>query len=242
MYNECIILAAGIGSRLALLTKETPKCCLEFINSETLIQRLVRQIFNFTNVDRVTVCVGFHSEKVINNLSSFNENVSFIYNPIYDKTNNMYSSLLGIESFINPKSLIIMNADCVYSDNILKIISNSSGSVIPYDEFFWSDESMKVSLDSQESITDISKKLLRESSNYVSIDLYKLQGNDFSTYKNACLTYINKGEINLWNEVALQQCIKSNTIKFKGLEIKNNHWYEIDTLQDYEQAKLIFDK
>ena len=100
MYN----ITAGIGSRLALLTKETPKCCLEFINSETLIQRLVRQIFNFTNVDRVTVCVGFHSEKVINNLSSFNENVSFIYNPIYDKTNNMYSSLLGIESFINPKA------------------------------------------------------------------------------------------------------------------------------------------
>ena len=58
------------------------------------------------------------------------------------------------------------------------------------------------------------------------------------TYKNACLTYINKGEINLWNEVALQQCIKSNTIKFKGLEIKNNHWYEIDTLQDYEQENL----
>ena len=39
-----------------------------------------------------------------------------------------------------------MNADCVYSDNILKIISNSSGSVIPYDEFFGASESMKVRL------------------------------------------------------------------------------------------------
>ena len=144
MSNNCIILAAGLGSRLEPLTKQTPKCCLQFINGETIIQRLVRQIFNFTNIDNITICVGFHSEKIINALSSYNNRISFVYNPIYNETNNMYSSLLGIETISNSNSLTIVNADCVYSDDILEMVSDATESVIPFDKEFWDSESVKI--------------------------------------------------------------------------------------------------
>ena len=89
---QAIISAAGMGRRLGTLTKNNTKCMVE-VNGVTLIDRMLNQLSKLS-LNRVVVVVGYEGQKLIDYIGTRYDSkirVEYVENPIYDKTNNIYS-------------------------------------------------------------------------------------------------------------------------------------------------------
>ena len=92
---QAVILAAGMGKRLKELTQNNTKCMVK-VNGVTLIDRMLHQI-DRKNLSRIIIVVGYEGQKLIDYIGTLDIRtpVVFINNPIYDKTNNIYSLALA---------------------------------------------------------------------------------------------------------------------------------------------------
>ena len=122
---QAVILAAGMGRRLGELTKGNTKCMVE-VNGVTLIDRLLGQL-SALNLDRVVIVVGYEGQKLmdyIGNRFSDKFEVVFINNPIYDKTNNIYSLALAREQLVEDDT-ILLESDLIFDDRMFSLILNN---------------------------------------------------------------------------------------------------------------------
>ena len=83
---QAIILAAGMGRRLAEKTKDNTKCMVE-VNGVKLVDRLIVQLSQLS-LSKIIFVIGYKGD----NLRLYLEKnyshlpLEFIYNPIYNKT------------------------------------------------------------------------------------------------------------------------------------------------------------
>ena len=101
---QALILAAGMGKRLGKYTQDNTKCMLK-INGKTLIERAIEALVA-AGVNKLVLVLGYKGDNVKNFLLHECQNpaikkikLTFIDNPIYDKTNNIYSLFLAIDEF-----------------------------------------------------------------------------------------------------------------------------------------------
>ena len=119
---QAIILAAGMGRRLGELTKDNTKCMVE-VNGVRLIDRLLGQLSEL-NLSRVIIVVGYQGQKLIDYIGQRYEGlltIEYAENPIYDKTNNIYSLSLVKERLQQDDTLLI-ESDLVFSNRLFQMI------------------------------------------------------------------------------------------------------------------------
>lgn len=236
--TNVIILAAGVGSRLRPITDLVPKCMIS-INDVPLIERLVNQLKSYGNSMeiKINVVLGYKSEVVIDYFKT--SDINFIINEDYEVTNNMYSFYLATKNISNLLDMVVINADCIYENEIIEKCLNSKTSCIMADYNFFNEESMKI-----EVINDIVKGIAKtyEKGNniFTSIDMYKLFGNESKEMISHVAEVINSGERNSWTEVAINEIVKNVSVRFKPLSIDKLRWYEIDNHADFEIASKLF--
>jgi len=92
---QAIILAAGMGKRLGEYTQNNTKCMLE-VNGVRLIDRAL-DILHGVGVSRVVLVVGYKGQNVKDYVGTdYNGTpIEYVDNPVYDKTNNIYSLYLA---------------------------------------------------------------------------------------------------------------------------------------------------
>lgn len=235
---EAIILAAGIGSRLAPITDELPKALVP-VNSKPILQFQIESYFE-AGINKINIVVGYKGEQIENFIKekylSQTDSFQIIRNDEYNRTNNMYSLYLALKH-INSQSIIISNADVVVKkDLVKKILNYNVESGIAFQPENFNDESMKVSIDSNNCVFRISKKLLIEESNGTSIDFYKFSGNGKEELIEEIFKTIEiKKDFNSWTEVAINNILHYKHIK--GIDIGNDFWYEIDNFEDLKNAE-----
>ena len=156
---QAIILAAGMGKRLGELTKENTKCMIR-INGTCLIDRLLNQLDSL-NLERIILVIGYQGKKLIEHIQSLpvKTPVRYIENPVFDKTNNIYSLYLAKEQLQETDSLLI-ESDLIFDNSLFSKIVNDPypnlALVAKYEP--WMDGTM-VCLNSENYITEfISKK------------------------------------------------------------------------------------
>lgn len=234
---KAVILAAGIGSRLRPLTDNVPKCMVE-VNGIKIIERQIKNLLN-NRIKEIAVVTGYQHE-ILNKY--LNENFPFIEiidNKEYLKTNNMYSMFLT-KKFVNEESFIFMNADVFFKEMIIKeLLEDERENLIVCDNGNYLEESMKIVLDKNEhNILKISKQISKEESYGTTIDVYKLSSSASEKFFSIINNFIiEKKELNLWTEVAVQELLKQEKFYSKDIDFK---WVEIDNLEDLEQAKKLF--
>ena len=92
---QAIILAAGMGKRLGEYTKNNTKCMVP-VNGVPLIDRLLTQLSRLP-LKRVVLVIGYEGQKLKDYVGSEYKGlkIEYVNNPIYDKTNNIYSLALA---------------------------------------------------------------------------------------------------------------------------------------------------
>ena len=120
---QAIILAAGMGKRLKELTQDNTKCMVK-VNGVTLIERMLRQLEQ-QHLSRIVIVVGYKGQKLIDYISTLNVQTPIVYvnNPIYDKTNNIYSLFLAKDHLCREDTLLL-ESDLIFEDAVLEELVN----------------------------------------------------------------------------------------------------------------------
>jgi choline kinase len=237
---EAIILAAGVGSRLAPITNELPKALVP-VNSKPILQYQIESYLE-ADIKKIYIVVGYKGEQIenfINNKYPSQLNCfHVIRNTEYKITNNMYSLYLALK-IADSQSIIISNADVVVKkDMVTRILDYNAESGIAFQPENHNDESMKVSIDNNNCVFRISKQITKENSNGTSIDFYKFSGKGKEELIKEVINTIEvKKDYNSWTEVAINNILHYRHIK--GINIGNDFWYEIDNFEDLKNAEKL---
>jgi len=237
--KSAIILAAGIGSRLYPLTKETPKCCIE-VSGKSIIRRITDQLLTCDPLMEIIVVAGYKFRIVEDEMRNYPENIILVENKEYLTTNNMESCRIGIgmrESSGN--GCLIINGDCVYSQDIIRKVYESDESCIAIDSSTYNEENMKI-LISNNKVTAISKSISEKQGGITAIDLYNFSASDLEILNSIMKKYNEVGDRNKWTEVAINEFLSLQETSVSPLDITGEQWMEIDNHDDLEMARNLW--
>ena len=252
---QAIILAAGMGRRLGDYTKNNTKCMVP-VNGVRLIDRLLGQLAK-QHLNRVIIVVGFKGKELREHVEELRITnyelqpreselkIEFAENPVYDKTNNIYS-LAIVKDKLQEDDTLLIESDLIFSDNIIPMIVNAPypnlALVAKYET--WMDGTMVRLDDDQNIVNFISKDAFDYNdvdSYYKTVNIYKLS-KEFSQQKYVPFldAYTKAVGNNEYYENVLRIISLLNNHDMKALPIGQEKWYEIDDKQDLDIAEALF--
>lgn len=242
---QVIILAAGMGKRLGELTQNNTKCMIR-VNGVTLIERVLTQ-FSKLDLKKVIMVIGYKGDELRNFIGDSYKGlpIEYITNPIYDKTNNIYSLSLAKEQLQQDDTLLI-ESDLIFEDRVLdKILSDPYPNIALVAKYeSWMDGTV-VMLDNNNNILNfVTKKAFNfdhKESYYKTVNIYKFS-KEFSRthYVPFLKAYINALGSNEYYEQVLRVIALLDKPDLKALPLNGEKWYEIDDIQDLDNAETIF--
>ena len=243
---QAIILAAGMGKRLGELTKDNTKCMVP-VNGIRLIDRMLTQL-SALQLNRVVIVVGYQGENLIRHIGDRYDDrlkIEYIHNPIYDKTNNIYS--LGLaKAQMQEDDTLLLESDLIFDSAMLNLIIShpypNLALVAKYET--WMDGTMVRLSDDNDIVSFIPKKAFKyaEAAHYYkTCNIYKFS-REFSCnqYVPFLEAYSKAMGNNEYYEQVLRVLTALDRSDLKALPITNEKWYEIDDVQDLDIAETLF--
>ncbi|NCB02366.1 MAG: aminotransferase class I/II-fold pyridoxal phosphate-dependent enzyme, partial [Spirochaetia bacterium] len=242
---QAIILAAGMGKRLKNLTEHNTKCMVE-VNGVTLMERMLTQLDSLA-LRKIIIVVGYKGEELIEFIHTLpvKTTIEFVENPIYDKTNNIYSLYLASNKMLEDDTLLL-ESDLIFEDSILKLlIEDKRSSLALVDKYeSWMDGSVIKLSDDNKIISFIAKKkfaFTEIDSYYKTVNIYKFSKGFSSTHYVPFLTaYQSALGKNEYYEQVLRVLTTIEDLELEAKILEGNKWYEIDDIQDLDIASSIF--
>lgn len=244
---QALILAAGMGRRLGEKTRNNTKCMIE-VNGVKLIDRVLGQLKS-QSISRVVIVAGYCREALMAHVGNDYEGlpIHWVVNPIYDKTNNIYSLALAKDELVKDDTLLI-ESDLIFDDEMFDMILADPypnlALVAKYET--WMDGTM-VRIDGDNNIVNfVPKKAFNYSevdTYYKTVNIYKFS-REFSeqVYVPFLDAYCRVMGNNEYYEQVLRVITLLDGANLKALPIGNKRWYEIDDVQDLDIAENIFAK
>ena len=243
---QAIILAAGMGRRLGEYTKNNTKCMVP-VNGVRLIDRLLEQLSR-TDLQRVVIVVGYKGKELMDYIGSRYDGrlkIEFAENPVYDKTNNIYSLALVKEQLQEDDTLLI-ESDLILSDRLIPMLVDCEDPnvalVARYES--WMDGTM-VEIDQDRNIVNFIPKeafnYANAGSYYKTVNIYKFS-REFSRQKYVPFleAYTKSVGNNEYYENVLRIISFLNNHDLKAQDIGKEQRYEIDDKQDLDIAEALF--
>lgn len=242
---QALILAAGMGKRLRDFTKDNTKCMLS-VNGLRLIDRYLDILSSF-NLNKVIIVVGYQAENLVNYVGDEYKglNIEYIYNNIYDKTNNIYSLSLAKEKLIEDDT-IMLESDLIFEKGMIDLLLSHPDPdlalVAKYES--WMDGTMVSINEDRDIINFIPKTAFKYQdidTYYKTVNIYKFSREFSSKYYIPFLeAYCKVMGNNEYYEEVLRVINYLHTSSLKALPIGDEKWYEIDDVQDLDIASTIF--
>lgn len=237
--NKALILAAGLGSRLAPITNDIPKSLVP-VNGKPI---LIKQIENlkFNGINDITIVSGYKADVLERTVNEKYPEIKIVESVDYATTNNMYSAYLGIRAMFpdeNIQPFYMMNADVFYDASVITALEKDTRqNLIAVDLGRYIDESMKV-IEKEGRLVAISKQIAPEDALGCSIDIYKFGADGGKAFFYRCVEYIEeKKELKKWSEVALNDALAD--VPF-WVCLFDGRWLEIDNHDDLVAAEALF--
>ncbi len=243
---QAIILAAGMGRRLGELTQGNTKCMIS-VNGVRLIDRMLSQLAAL-NLNRVVIVVGYKGQELVDYIGNRYDDqlkIEYAWNPVYDKTNNIYS-LSIVKQQLQEDDTLLIESDLIFDDAMFRMILSNPypnlALVAKYET--WMDGTM-VRIDADNNIVNFVPK---KAFNYDEVDTYYKTVNiykfsrEFSeqVYVPFLDAYCRVMGNNEYYEQVLRVITLLDKADLKALPIGKERWYEIDDVQDLDIAENLF--
>ena len=224
---KTLILNSGLGSRMGVLTSEHPKCMTEISATETILGRQLRQIAA-AGITEVVMTTGLFDSVLVNYCNSLNLplHFTFVKNPVYDKTNYIYSIYCAREYLDD--DIILMHGDLVFENEVFDQVVNSDTSCmtvsstlpLPEKDFkaqIVDGKVMKVGVDIFNDAMEAQA-------------LYKLNRADWKVWLDKITEFCEAGNTKVYAENALNEL--NGAANISALDVKNLLCSEIDNPED----------
>lgn len=236
---KALILAAGLGTRLAPMTNDIPKSLVPVNGKPILIKQI--ESLHENGINDITIVSGYKADILEKAVHCCYPSINVVESVDYATTNNMYSAYLGIKNMFPQKEFqpfLMMNADVFFDASVITALINDSNlNSIIVDIGRYIEESMKV-VEKNGRLIAISKQIEPKEALGCSIDIYKFDVMGGKVFYDICADYIeNKKELRLWSEVAINDALAE--IRFCVSPLKGR-WLEIDNYEDLSAAEKLF--
>lgn len=242
---QAVILAAGMGKRLKELTKDRTKCMVE-VNGVTLIDRMLHQI-EAHKLSRIVIVVGYEGEKLIDYIETLDIKtpITYINNPIYDKTNNIYSLALA-KDYLCSDDTLLFESDIIVEDSVIDLLLNDKRETLALVDKYesWMDGTCVKLRDDDSIEAFVSRKDFKfnETNEYFkTVNIYKFSRGFSQTHYVPFLDAYSKA---LGNNEYYEQVLRVITMldepAIRAKRLDGHLWYEIDDIQDLDIASSMF--
>ena len=231
-----VILAAGMAKRLRPLTDTMPKCLLK-VGGRTLLERTV-EAMRQAGISEFVVVTGYRGDMISDFLSVYDESLSFtfLHNADYEHNNNIYSLWMAGE-VVRGKDFLLMDSDIFCDPAAVVRIAQEPESALAVNRHECGEEEMKVVVDADMRITEISKTCRPEDAMGESVGIEKIAA-DYSDalYKELDQMILQEKLIDIFYERAFERLIPQGHT-FRVVDTSSYFSYEIDTPEDYDHVK-----
>ena len=243
---QAIILAAGMGKRLKELTADNTKCMVR-VNGVSLIERALRQLEDL-HLSRIIIVVGYRGEKLmefIDSIPGITTPVIYVDNPIYDRTNNIYSLALASD-YLTEDDTLLLESDLIFEEGVLRgLAEDPRDTLVLVDKYeSWMDGTV-VTIGPEDEIRSFvpGKNFVFEHipQYYKTVNIYKFS-KEFSVSKY--VPFLHAYTMALGNNEYYEQVLRVIAMLddpgIRARRLSGEKWYEIDDIQDLDIAESIF--
>lgn len=247
---KILILCAGLGTRLGDLTSNNPKCLIK-INSETILDRILKQLNNLgLNEKDIFLCGGYKNELLPIKYTKF-------VNYKFKTTNMMTTTIVGLNELRDvleqTDNILLIYGDCLYSDKfiskLITLVDSFDHISIPvdldwkskwekrYDNIFDDAETLKYDKLSNRLLSIGEKTLLEQDYMAQFMGMYIIPNKLINTF----ISNFKLLSLKLQNKISTTEFFQktNNQIKYYVIPDKFN-WTEVDTIKDLLFARENF--
>ena len=240
-----LILAAGMGKRLKGLTKDNTKCMVQ-VNGVSLIDRMLHQLDRL-GLSRIVIVIGYEGKKLVEYIQALDIStyICYVENPIYDKTNNIYSLALA-KNYLIEEDTLLLESDLIFEDSVLETLLEDKRETLALVDKYenWMDGTV-IRIDDNDNILEVipGKKFVFEDipDYYKTVNIYKFSKH-FSEFHY--VPFLDAYSKALGNNEYYEQVLRVITMldepEIKAKRLEGQLWYEIDDIQDLDIAASMF--
>jgi len=248
---QILILAAGMGRRLGPATAERTKCMVE-VNGRRMIDRALDAVINVQqsgacSIERIVLVIGYKGEDLKAHIGEKWQGipVTYVDNPVYDTTNNIYSLWLARKEFAEYDT-VLLESDLVFDAGVLHRLCHDDrpdlAVVAKYEAYM---DGTVTLLDEEDRIVDFIPKqdfrFKKAHQYFKTVNIYKLSKAFIEHYY---LPFLDAYSVAFGNNEYYEQVLKVlvflKQAGLKAMPLKGEKWYEIDDLQDLDIAEALF--
>ena len=236
-----VILAAGMAKRLRPLTDEKPKCLLE-VGGKTLLQRTVDAMIS-AGIKEFVVVTGYRENMIREFLTARypQYTINFIDNPDYEHNNNIFSLWLAMEKQ-HGTEVLLMDSDILCDPEAVRRVARKTVPALAMQQHELGEEEMKIVVDAEGRITEISKTCSPKDAIGESVGIEKMtEEYTEAIYQELRKMILDEGLIDIFYERAFERLIPQRHT-FEVVDTTDLFSYELDTPEDLEKASAALPK
>ena len=226
-----------MAKRLRPLTDERPKCLLT-VGSRTLLQRTFDAMIA-AGISEFVVVTGYRGEMIrdfLLNTYPSSLTFHFLHNADYEHNNNIYSLWMTRE-LVRGREFLLLDSDILFDPAIIQRMLQEPGTALALNRHELGEEEIKVIVDSNNQVVEISKVCSPSEAIGESVGIEKMEA-DYSVALFAELDRMIDGEglIDIFYERAFERLIPQGH-SFHIVDTTDYFSIELDTVDDFNSAR-----
>ena len=225
---KALILNSGLGRRMGVLTSEHPKCMTEISAKDTILSRQLKLIAD-VGIEEVVMTTGYFDEVLVNYCHSLGLplHYTFVNNPIYDKTNYIYS-IYCAKDYLLDDDIVLMHGDLVFEGEVFEKVIASDVSCMTVSSTLPLPEKDFKAVIGDGRIKAVGIDLFTDA--LAAQPLYKLCKNDWKVWLDEIIAFCERDDRKCYAENAFNKV--SDKCVIYPFDVENALCGEIDTPED----------
>lgn len=231
-----VILAAGMAKRLRPLTNDKPKCLLK-VGERTLLERTVDAMCQ-CGITEFVVVTGYCADQIRDFLTAHYPQTTFhfLHNADYEHNNNIYSLWMSGQ-VVRGREFLLMDSDILCDPAAVVRIASEQDSALAVNRHELGEEEMKVVVDADCRITEISKTCRPEDAMGESVGIEHISPEySEALFQELDLMIEQEGLIDIFYERGFERLIPQGHT-FRVVDTTPYFSYELDTPEDFQRAQ-----
>ncbi len=241
--RTALLLAAGVGCRLAPLTEALPKCLVS-VSGVPILERLVRAL-DAHGFERLVIVTGYKAEMIRDYLGECfgGITVEYIVSPLFATTNTIYSLWLARQ--LIDESLLLVESDVVFDEQLLTPLLRPDRIAVSR-QLPWM-SGATVTLDASGNVSAFyppppgaPDQHCTDADHFMAVNITSLARDTWAEVCERLDRHVAAGETGFLHETVFEEMTADGSMTLAAVIFPSERWYEVDTATDLVAAELVF--
>jgi choline kinase len=241
--RTALLLAAGLGSRLAPLTDAVPKC-LVAMSGVPILERLVRALDGH-GFERLVIVTGYRAETIRGYLGERFGGIAieYILSPLFATTNNIYSLWLARQLIDEP--FLLLESDVVFDEQLLAPLLQPERIAVSRQLLWMGGTTVTLNGDGNVDAfypppPGVYGQHCTDAGHFMAVNICSLARDTWGQVRERLDFHVAAGQTGEFYESVFEEMAAEGSMSPKAVLFPADRWYEIDTPADLDAAERVF--